>query len=278
MNKEIVSIISNAEYQSSEGVSKSKLDLAHKTPALIEWRENAPEDPAKLETFNMGHAVHCSILEPDRYERDYIAAPNVDKRTKAGKQEWAEFLESSSGQTVLTDEEYTKVGLIRDSALAHPDFKRLHRSNFIAEGSIFWTDKRSGLLCKVRPDFMLKDHPIILDVKTTADISRFDRSIAVYRYHVQDAHYSEGAMHYYGETPDFIFLVVSTTISGGRYPVRMFTLTESDKAQGMRERNEDLNTIAQCEIMNEWPGLETISLPSWARDDQYKMEEYADVI
>lgn len=261
--------MTNEQYHAAEGISKSTLDLVHMAPALIDWKKAAPVDQSKLETFNMGHAVHCAILEPERFKGEYLAAPKVDRRTKAGKQEYAEFLENSKGKTVLSADDYTKVKLMRDSALAHPEFRVLYDAGFDAEQSIFWNYKNTDLVCKCRHDFISQGLPLSIDIKSTSDIDRFSKSVAEYRYHVQDAHYSDGAKAEFGEPFEFYFLAVSTTISGGRYPVRLFELSFGDKAQGLRERNEDLETIAHCQANNSWPGIEQISLPQWARDDQY---------
>jgi exodeoxyribonuclease VIII len=263
--QKIISDMSNEDYHKKEGISKSTLDLVHKSPALIEWSMNAPTDPSKIEAFNLGTAVHCAILEPDRFDKEYIEAPKVDRRTKAGKQEYAEFIEASIGMCVLSPEDFSRVKYMRESALAYPDFKKMYESGFIAEQSIFWTDPTTEILCKCRPDFSMKDHPVIVDIKTTSDIERFNKSVAEYRYHVQDAHYSAGATSYYGDRPQFLFLAVSSSASGGKYPVRMFELDLEAKTQGMAERNEDLDTIAECKFTGDWPGLETIDLPYWAK-------------
>jgi len=264
---EIIYTLTNGEYQAADGVSKSQLDLIHTAPALLEWRKNAPIDKAKLDTFNIGTAVHAAILEPNTFDDIFAVAPNVDRRTKKGKEEYAEFEAGSDGKTIISNGDHKKIMLMRDSALAHPQFKQIYDHGFTAEASLFWADDETGLKCKCRPDFMLLDQPLAIDIKSTAEIHRFARSIAEYRYHVQDAHYSAGLEKHYGESPDFLFLAVSSSISGGQYPVRLFKLNDEDRLQGVRERKADLDTYFQCQVTGEWNGLEMISLPAWAKDD-----------
>lgn len=45
----------------------------------------------------------------------------------------------------------------------------------------------------------------IMDVKTTADIQRFKTAYYDYRYHVQDAFYSDGYEAQFGVQPTFVF-------------------------------------------------------------------------
>ena len=66
-------------------------------------------------------------------------------------------------------------------------------------------------------------------MKTTADIQRFKTAYYDYRYHVQDAFYSDGYEAQFGVQPTFVFLVASTTIECGRYPVEIFMMGEEAK-------------------------------------------------
>ena len=54
-----------------------------RTPAHALYRllRPSPSTPAQL----AGQAVHCAILEPDRYEATYRVGPAVSRRTKAGR-------------------------------------------------------------------------------------------------------------------------------------------------------------------------------------------------
>ena len=52
-------------------------------------------------------------------------------------------------------------------------------------------------------------------------MSRLERHVEDFRYHVQDAMYSEGFHRVMGEQPEFVFLAVSTSVNCGRYPVRV---------------------------------------------------------
>ncbi len=258
--------LSNAQYHSGPGVSKSQLDLLHKSPALLQWSKAAPEDEEKKAALNIGDAVHALILEPHRFREEYVVAPAVDKRTKAGKEKWAEVEAGlNEGQVILTAEEGRKIELIYGSVMAHPHARWIVEAAGDAEASIYWNDPETGLLCRCRPDKLITEHGWIVDVKTTADMSKFARSVYDFRYHVQDQFYSEGYKQHFGEEPaGFLFLVVSTSIECGKYPVRLFCLDAEAKARGRATMREDLATLAECERTGEFPGIETLSLPRWA--------------
>lgn len=259
--------IPNEQYHSGPGISKSQLDLVRKSPSLLQWSKTAPEDEEKKSALNVGDAVHALLLEPERFKAEYAVGPeNAPRNTKAGKEKWAEFEASlKPGQTVLTAEEGRKIQLIYGSVMAHPNARWLVDAKGDAEASIYWNDPETGLLCRCRPDKVLTEHNWIVDVKTTADMNKFARSVYDYRYHVQDPFYCEGYRQHFGEVPaGFLFLVVSTSIEAGKYPVRLFCLDDDAKAMGYRDMREDLATVAECERSGDWPGIETLSLPRWA--------------
>ena len=41
-------------------------------------------------------AAHKYMLEKEDFYSEFSIAPNVDRRTKAGKEQWQQFLESSN--------------------------------------------------------------------------------------------------------------------------------------------------------------------------------------
>lgn len=259
--------LSNDAYHQGAGISKSQLDLIHKSPALFQWAKAAPEDEEKKTALNVGDAVHAILLEPERFQTDYATGPaDAPRNTKAGKEKWKAFEAELNGRTVLTADEGRKVNLIRESVLAHPHARWLVETAGDAEASIYWKERSTGHLARCRPDKTITELGWIADVKTTADMSKFARSVYDYRYHVQDAFYSDGYAAEFGEQPaGFVFLVVSTSIECGRYPVRIFTLDAEAKEIGRRAYLQDMATYAECIESGEWSGLETLSLPAWAR-------------
>lgn len=259
--------LSNEEYHSGVGVSKSQLDDIAESPATYIWRKSAPVDEEKLKPLDMGTALHCLLLEPQEFESRFIIAPEFNRRTNAGKEAEAEFLANCSelGKTIMTAEEGRKLKLMRESVFAHPDARWLLEQDGICEGSLYWTDGETGELCRCRPDKMMNGLPILADVKKVDDMSRFERHVEEFRYHVQDAMYSDGYREIYGEVPDFIFIAVSSSIECGRYPVRVRPLSPEWRAEGYELYRRDLHKFHECRANNEWHDLQPLIQPAWAR-------------
>ncbi|WP_105466889.1 exodeoxyribonuclease VIII [Escherichia coli] len=260
--------ISNENYHAGPGVSKSQLDDIADTPALYLWRKNAPVDTTKTKTLDLGTAFHCRVLEPEEFSNRFIVAPEFNRRTNAGKEEEKAFLMecASTGKTVITAEEGRKIELMYQSVMALPLGQWLVESAGHAESSIYWEDPETGILCRCRPDKIIPEFHWIMDVKTTADIQRFKTAYYDYRYHVQDAFYSDGYEAQFGVQPTFVFLVASTTVECGRYPVEIFMMGEEAKLAGQQEYHRNLQTLADCLNTDEWPAIKTLSLPRWAKE------------
>ncbi|EFH7966010.1 exodeoxyribonuclease VIII [Escherichia coli] len=260
--------ISNENYHAGPGVSKSQLDDIADTPALYLWRKNAPVDTTKTKTLDLGTAFHCRVLEPEEFSNRFIVAPEFNRRTNAGKEEEKAFLMecASTGKTVITAEEGRKIELMYQSVMALPLGQWLVESAGHAESSIYWEDPETGILCRCRPDKIIPEFHWIMDVKTTADIQRFKTAYYDYRYHVQDAFYSDGYEAQFGVLPTFVFLVASTTVECGRYPIEIFMMGEEAKLAGQQEYHRNLRTLADCLNTDEWPAIKTLSLPRWAKE------------
>ncbi|MGT4752513.1 hypothetical protein ACRWHI_18240, partial [Escherichia coli] len=70
----------------------------------------------------------------------------------------------------------------------------------------------------------------------------------------------------FGVQPTFVFLVASTTIECGRYPVEIFMMGEEAKLAGQQEYHRNLRTLSDCLNTDEWPAIKTLSLPRWAKE------------
>ncbi|RAW91981.1 MULTISPECIES: PD-(D/E)XK nuclease-like domain-containing protein [unclassified Photorhabdus] len=261
--------ISNEDYHLGPGVSKSQLDVIAKEAALLLWDKDAPEDEEKKDALNMGTALHCLLLEPDEFNNRFIEAPKFNRRTNAGKEEEKEFINEceKTGKIVMDYEQHRKLKIMRDSVMAHPGARLLLEADGYCESSIYWNDAETEELCRIRPDKLILDKDIILDVKKVSDIDRFPTHIEEFRYHVQDAMYSEGYRQYTnGTIPTFCFLAVSESIDCGKYPVRLFVLDQYDREVGFNLFRRDLDVYHKCHSTGNWGlGFEKIQRPIWAR-------------
>lgn len=264
----VIEDLSDELYHASEGWSKSSLDTINRDPSLIMWQKNAPVDEDKLSTFEIGKALHTSVLEPHKFADEYAVAPVLNMRTNEGKAEFEKFNRDNANKIVLSGTDAKMVDFMARSVLAHPTANKLFSAeDGKAEVSIWWRDPEASIVFKCRPDWMctLFGQKFIVDLKSVANVWDFEKSCENFRYHVQDVHYSWIYENVFDIMPIFAFCAVSKTIECGRYPVRLPILDESDKEDGKVALTKNIETLQECLESNIWGGFETITRPNWAK-------------
>jgi hypothetical protein len=91
--------------------------------------------------------------------------------------------------------------------------------NSWTEATMRWS--MNGLNCQGKADLLVRDRPVIVDLKTTSDIGGFDGAVIRYGYDMQNAFYEAGYKAVYGEVPQFIFVAVE---KDAPYRVKEFVL------------------------------------------------------
>lgn len=253
--------LSDSEYGVSNGVRKSQLDLISVSPATA--RQGFKE---QTDAMIMGSLVHCLVLQPELFDSEYIISPNFDLRTKSGKEDSQLFEFSAIGKTIINSDDYKKALKMRDSALnVVGDF--LDISDAIIENAAFWKDSETGVLCKCKPDIYIPSIGVAIDLKTTAGFATadyFGKSVKSFRYHVQQAFYTQGLQSNGFEVNNFLFVPVS---KGESANCRAFQLDNSVVEYGNKLMRDDLNLWAYCEQTNNWQRkpsqIETIKFKPW---------------
>ena len=258
--------MSNHDYHRGAGISKSGLDWVEDNPSQLIWSQNAPRDEDALKALDYGTAVHTILLEPELFDSQFVVGPDHARRSNAEKEAWTKFEEENKDRTILTANEYRKLMIMRDSVFAHPVASMIFEANGYNEASIFWEDEETGELCRIRPDRVidLDGQPVIVDVKKVAGLDRFEQHAEEFRYHVQDAMYSEGYKAHFGVKPLFWFLCVSDTVSAGKYEVEVVSLPADWKELGRDIFRENLNKYSHCRRENDWLHVRELKRPRWA--------------
>lgn len=264
--------VDNAAYHAHPAVSKSHLDEIERSPLHYWARFLDPNRivPAPTPAMVIGTAVHTHVLEMQEWDKQYVIAPEgIDRRTKAGKEEWAAFESECQGKTVLKREEGELIAAMGRAVYGHPAAAMLLALSGRAETSHFWTDETTGLECKCRPDYLLEDCSVIVDLKTTEDASPrgFQQSIARYGYAKQAAWYLHGVEQSTGVCPSqFIFICVEKKPP---FAVGVYAADAEMIKYGWEKAERNLERIAECRAANYWPSysteIEPISLPPWMR-------------
>lgn len=249
--------VSNDAYHSADGVSKSSLDLVAKSPAHYYYAP--PREPSRA--MVIGSATHAAILEPDLFAQQYAVVDVSDRRSSV----WKEAVAARGEDSVLTRAEHDNIAGMVAAVRANPAITDILNVDGMAEHSLFTTDPVTGLTVKIRPDWLTKCGKM-RDLKTTKDASDegFGKSVANYRYHVQQAFYQDVFKWAFGELPDFAFWAVESEMPHCTTVIRL----PHDVVQYARKLyRENLNTLARCIDSGDWPGIPShdhvIMLPGW---------------
>ena len=258
------------EYQELEGINKSSLDLINKAPALLKWSKECPEDKDGKNAGIFGNAFHTIVLEPEKFEERYCVALKCDKRTIDGKAEYKAFIDEVKGKKliILDQKEIHKLKLMQGSVMAHPEARSLIEAS---EKEVSFHCEREGYWTKSRHDGIVKSRHVSFDLKSLDPGNReFDKAwgtaVAKRRYDVQAAHYEEDYKHEFGVgLRAFYFIVVSKSLSLGRYECRVMKLSTEQKDQGREDREKNIKRYLSCSESNKWPGIETTVIPAYTQ-------------
>lgn len=247
--------------------SNSRLTLLRRSPAHLKAQLDEPR--VDTEALTLGRAAHRCVLEPDLFAKQYVCAPDVDRRTKIGKDTWADLELRFGPGAVLKRDRFDACERMRDAIRAHPAARALLAGVQHVELSLVWDDRGSQVRCKARLDgYAPEIHGgTIVDIKTTRDASlrAFEKAIFGYGYHRQGAMYLEGAFAHNLPAVNFVIIAVE---SEAPYAVAVYRLTEGAIDAGAEQLAPLLKTYAMCTTLGEWPAysheVQPIALPPWA--------------
>lgn len=257
----------NDEYHSGPGISKSHLDTIAGSSPKHYWHkylnpDREPNEPTPA--LVLGSAIHSIILEPDLFTQDYVANPGIERRSNAGKAEYAAFVAENKGKTVLDDEQMQACLAIRDAVHFHPVAAGLLTGG-AAEQAFYAIDPETGELIKCRTDYMAGD--IIVDVKSTEDASPdgFGKSAANFRYPVQVCWYQDVLDAAFGEHPQhWAFLAVEKKPP---YAIGIYFPDATDVARARVAARRDFMRIIEHKRSGQWPDYADVArplaLPTW---------------
>lgn len=253
--------IPNEAYHAGPGVSKSGLwTIQTKSPAHFKYGER--EDS---EAFSLGEAIHLAILEPEKFEEIAYRGPDDRRGNK-----WKDAVEfcGIDGKLLLTSGEYDDALAIRDTVHADAWVNSIITGgDRIVEASGYWIDPETGVLCRCRPDLYRRDLSVVIDLKSTVSArpSDFAKSVVNYGYHAQEAFYTDG-MRAMGQQVDaFVFIALEKK---SPYAKAVYELPPSIVEEGRALMRSSLNTYAECQRADMWPGygdgVQELAFPRWA--------------
>ena len=199
--------LSNEDYHNDPAVSCSNIKDLLISP-LKYWdssplNKNRKQKETKAKTI--GTALHCLLMEKEKFGEDYIVLPKLEidsdfYREESKKPDFdqnyelfatkgAKTFKYKGSKTVIRQEEYEEINEAVNNLEAQGAAGLLFKDGY-AEVSIFWRDEETGLMCKCRPDYLSTNY--IADYKSIANIEMIERDLVSYKYHFQAAYYLEG--------------------------------------------------------------------------------------
>jgi hypothetical protein len=140
--------------------------------------------------------------------------------------------------------------------------------NGAREVSGYFADPETGLMNRIRPDFLSFNLNALVDIKTTDDceMNAFSRTIWNYRYDFQLAMYSEGVRLISGKAPDYhAYIAIEKTPP---FEVAVYIADDSVLDKGLQDYKKAIRLLSECLEKNSWPKyqekMENINLPAWA--------------
>lgn len=212
--------LNDRSHISSSGLKRILKSPLHLQRYLARHHESSPQ-------LDFGTAVHCALLEPERFQREYIALPVT--RTDLFHDEDLQLIEAQQPVHFITETQMAALQGIVAEVQKQPEIVRLLQEGQ-AERSLFWQDPETGIGCKIRPDMLLLPH-MILELKTTFDssLSVFQRTCLMQQYHLSAAMYLEGVWQVTGDQPKYLYLVASRNPP---YAVQSFVPSDEMLEQG----------------------------------------------
>ena len=154
------------------------------------------EESAQRPAFLVGGYFHTAILEPNKLKK-YKVIKSSTRNTKAYK-------EMSGGELCLLQHEVDQIELLTETMLDNKICKSLIRDGNVEYEQPGITELERQMW-KGKADIVNHDEKLIIDLKTTADISKFKSS--AYRYNYDSQAYIYSKLFGY----EFLFIAIDKT-------------------------------------------------------------------
>lgn len=249
------------DYASIIGLNYSGAKQILRSPAHYQAWLNAEQKDTPALKF--GRLVHTATLQPREFNSTVAIAPEVDRRTKAGKEAYEAFTAALPSNAEVVDKgTYDEVCAVTESAEKAIASLGCDITKWEAEKPVH--KEFGGAIIKGRPDLVTEigGERVVIDLKTTQDAGEqsFARDVFNFKYFMQGAWYLEltGAKR-------FILVAVEKEPP---YAHRVYELDEASIAEGRKLMESAMDTYVQCLKFNVWPSygssLTTLSLPRYA--------------
>lgn len=251
-------------YRQTKAISQSSLIKMKQSPSKFKWDMDHPRKSSDAQII--GSAIHCALLEPDKFDKLYAPVPKFDRRTKLGKEAAEKWAIEHESIIPLQPDDMDTINRVLARASDSEFFMQFFKGG-LKEISFFVKDEPTGLILRGRLDNFIYDKNVIVDLKTTdcADEYVFNRDIRKYCYDHQAAYYMDLLESATGTRPD-AYIIVAIEKSAD-CDINVFTFDDSDLKKLSLINRQWLTKLSECINTNKWPGYEQKFI-------EYRMPEY----
>lgn len=267
----IVPGISRADYDAVFALNQSSIKIIDERHVKAAWRRLRHPDPPSRAMI-VGTAFHLMLLEPEKFNEQFVVIPKWDMRTKVGKESRAAWEADNPGwesrYELTVDEMLNLQGLVRQF-LEHPVASVMIDNAIHYELGVFWNHPEYGFPCKALVDVVTRyeGRTWVLDLKSTRDVSPqfWSREIANRGYMIQAEWIIQGLNELSPAERDFGFLVGET---GGERDVMIYEAGPTTRWEASHRIARACLQWDQAIRSDTFPGAEPriqmIEAPRWA--------------
>lgn len=249
--------LTREQYDGIDRLSCSQLKPMRTSPlafrhALTHPREDTPD-------LRLGRCLDLRVLTPDAYASRVMVAPDVDRRTKVGKAEWAAFVGASAGREVIEAAEAEQV-----EAMAAALARNTKMAPYLVgepQVAVLW--ECDGVPLKSLLDLVTSNGAIV-DLKSARSLARFGAQAFDLGYHLQASMYVDAWKFATGEDRPFCLATIEKTAP---YESVLFVVPDAVLDAGRAEYRRLLALYRACREADAWPGVEPVQfleLPRWS--------------
>lgn len=256
------------KYIADPGIGSGQLKSILQSPAEYQW--HAKYGTSETRALILGTAIHTWILEPDKFDREYLVPPEDwgPLNVSPARGLWNDFKNKAKdqGKTALKFADATWLLEFADRIKRHEGVQQLLAQGIGTE--VTAVVEIDGIRYKARTDLLTKD--TLWDVKTSAkglDDHEIERTIFTMGYHFQAAHHLRVISSIDPNVTNFGWIFTSK--DGNLPQIRCLRAAEQWLHFGQIDWEAAHHRLKTCIATNSWPDayaddITVINMPDWA--------------
>lgn len=225
--------------------------------------------------MELGTIIHKALLEGPEFEAQYVVMPVFEGRDLKGnlttnanckevKEKRQAWLEANAGRIIVTESDLEMIRGMVASVKAHPQGEHVF-AHGSTERSGYYRDPKTGIKCKIRPDFHGHDFFLVTDFKSVRSSEqklfgaqafregRLDLRLWMYAYGI-------GQIENMAPPENLFFMVCEKTWP---YESAVYFMTEEQRNQAQFDYNRAMKILADCIESDQWPQRQKKMEPLW---------------